>query len=87
VTPTNQQIAEYLKRIGSHLVELEGFLHAVAGVQAQQYKLIASKVPDFTPEEDAVLRAAAQRCLSNLEKLSPLRKQFKQDVEIFSKLV
>lgn len=68
------------------MAEIEGFLHTVAEVQAQQYKLIAARVPDFTPEEDAVLRAAAQQCLERLKKLSLDRKQFQQDVESFSEL-
>jgi len=87
MTPSNQQIAEHLKQIGSRMVELEGLLHAIAGAQAQQYKLIASKVSSLTADEDAVLRSVAQQCLNNLEKLSPRRKQFQQDVEAFSKLV
>jgi len=86
MTPTNAQIAEHLKKIGSRLVEMEGFLLAVAETQAQQYKLIAARVPDFTPEEDAALRHAAQRCLNGVGKLSLLSKQFAEDVATFSTL-
>ena len=86
MTPTNEQIAEHLKKIGNHLVEIESHLLEVAYAQAQQYKLIASKVPSFTAEEDAVLRAAAQVCLDNGSRRKAVSMKFRQMVDDFSRL-
>jgi hypothetical protein len=84
--PTNEQTAEHLKKIGKRLVGMEFFLLTIADTQAQQFKLIASRIESFTPEEDARLRAAAQRGLDSCRRMMPLHKQFEQDVEAFSRL-
>jgi len=84
--PTNDQIVEHLKKIGSRLVDIEFFLLTIADTQAQQFKLIASRIESFTPEEDAALRAVAQRGLDSCRRMLPLHKQFARDVEAFSRL-
>jgi len=84
MSPTNEQIAEQVRKIGKHLAEMEGYLLSVAFAQAQQYKLIASRAPGFSPEEDALLRSAAQQCLEGCNQLSALRKQFQSDVDAFA---
>jgi len=84
MTPENQKIADHLKKVGTRMVEMEGLLLSVAETQAQQYKLIAARVSDFTPEEDAILRTAAQRCLNGCKQILLLHKQFAKDVEDFS---
>lgn len=83
---TNQQTFEQVQEIGKHLVEIEGFLHAVAFAQANQYKLIAKRMSGLTATEREILTTSAQKCLNDLEKLSLLRKQFAKEVEVFSKL-
>jgi hypothetical protein len=83
---TNEQITPYLNKIGQRLVELESLVLALANTQAQQYKLIASRLKKGSPEEDALLRAAAQQCLDSLQKLSPLHAQLQAEVDAFSKL-
>lgn len=86
MNPTNEQIAEHLNQVGNQLVQLESFLLSVAFAQAQQYKLMASKIPSFTAEEDAVLRAAAQAGLDSCNRHKLLSIRFRKMVEDFSRL-
>jgi len=81
----NEEITAHLKMIGKRIVDLEGFVLSVANTQAQQYKLFASRVKDFTPEEDALLRSAAQQCLDGVQRLTLLHKQFAGEIDDFSK--
>jgi hypothetical protein len=83
---SNEQITSHLNKIGQRLVELESVVLAFANTQAQQYKLIASSLKGVSPEEDALLRAAAQQCLDSLQKLLPLHAQLQAEVDAFSKL-
>jgi hypothetical protein len=86
MTPTNQQIAEHLKAIGNHIVELESHLLEVDFSVAQQYKLFASRVPTLTADEDAALRVAAQVCLDNGNRRKAVHTKFRQLVEEFGRI-
>jgi len=83
---TNEQIAEHLKQVGSHLAEMEGLLLSVAFAEAKLYEMIAVRMPGVTPDEKAALTSGAQRCQDDCSRLQLLRKKFSQDVEAFSRL-
>jgi hypothetical protein len=83
---SNEQTASHLNKIGQRLAELQSLVLALANIQAQQYKIIASRLKGVNTEEDALLLAAAQQCLDSLQKLAPLHAQLQAEVEAFSKL-
>lgn len=85
MTPTNEQLAEHLKQVARRLDDTGEFLESVAFALANQFKLIATRMPGLDPSEREVLKASAQQALNGVEKHKASRKILKDAIEIFSR--
>ncbi len=85
MNPTNQQVIDQLKILSDRIDETGEFLESVAFALANQYKLMASRVESFSPEERDLLTSSAQVCLDGVEKQKLLRKKFRDVSASFSK--
>jgi len=83
--PKNDDTAGQLKQIGLKVDETGEFLESVAFALANQYKLIADRMPGLDEEERDVLRLTAQKALNGVEKHKVARKLFRDSIETFSK--
>ena len=85
MTPTNEQLVEHLQQIARKLDDSGEFLESVAFALANQFKLIASRMPGLDPAEREVLKASAQQALTGVEKHKASRKILKDAIEILSR--
>jgi uncharacterized protein YfkK (UPF0435 family) len=85
-TPTNEQIAEHLQIIGERLINMDTTLISQIEANAQIIKLVASRISEFSPEEDAVLRKLAQHLVNDTDSLKRDHKDFVDLVAKFSQL-
>ena len=86
MTPTNEEIAEHLKKIGNHLAEIEQHLLEVAFAEANLYQMIAIRMPGITPDERTVLTSATRRALENGMTRKRIAADFQKSVDAFSRL-
>ena len=77
MTPTNEQLFESVKILGNHLLDMETFLLTIAQTQATQFKLMTSRVSNLTPSEQELLKGAASKCETSLERQEFLANQFR----------
>ena len=83
---TNEQIADHLKKIGSHIVELEQHLLEVAFAEAKLYEMIAVRMPGVSPAETTALTLATRKALENGMTRKRIAADFQKSVEAFSRL-
>jgi hypothetical protein len=84
MTPTNEQLAGHLKQIANRLDDTGEFLESVAFALANQFKLIAARMPGLEPNERDGLQSAAQQALNGVMKHKASRKLLKDAIQIFS---
>jgi hypothetical protein len=84
MTPTNQQLSEHLKQLGNKLDETGEFLESVAFALANQYKLIADKLPELSNAERDALRLLAQQALDGVKKHTLQRRLLRDLLHIAS---
>ena len=80
---TNEELTEALKTIGTHLLSMETFLLTIAQTQATQFKLMNARVTNLTATEREMLRGAASKCESSLERQEHLAVQFRSAFDKF----
>lgn len=73
----SKKIIEAVKLLGSRLFDMEGFLLTIAQTQATQFKLMNARITSLTPAEVELLKDAASKCESSLERQEFLASQFR----------
>ena len=85
MTPTNEELFEAVKILGNHVLEMEKFLLTIAQTQATQFKLMNSRITDLTSDEQEILKDAASKCETSLERQEFLANQFRNAFHNFLK--
>ena len=83
---SNEQIAEHLQIIGERLINMDATMISQIEANAQIIKLVASRISQLSPEEDAVLRKLAQHLVGDTDRLKRDHKDFVDFVAKFSQL-
>ena len=83
---TNEQIAEHLKKIGSHAVGAEQAMLSVAFSVGKLYEFIGNRMPSMEPEERAFWIDGARKALDSQNRAKAELEEFRRAVEVFSRL-
>lgn len=79
--PTNEQLLELMQIQNQHAFEVESFLHVLAQNQATLFKFMATRISNLTASERELLKDAASRSESSLDRAETMTKQLRSSFE------
>jgi len=84
--PTNEQIAEHLKKMGKHLLGTEIALNSVAFSVAELYEFIATRMPAMPESERKIWKAGARKALNSQNRAKDEIEELRREIDTFSRL-